>query len=229
MATEVSSSTATGNPHQQSTSEQQEPPKFDKAENQPKENQQLTDVVDKQTAAVPVNGGPAHKEEAEKEQSSGSKGLSRFLPGWLKRPKSQISEEEIGKETGVASVEDNTIQLQQQQQNSVEQKEERGQGAPIADQELDDNIEEEATLDLHSLSSVETQPAQEEKEDFVPEKDPVIKDEVKLGTPEEKQGQSTGLKTSEVSKPPLKITKKPKTMHCKVTLLDETEFQCDVE
>ncbi|XP_059510369.1 protein 4.1 isoform X4 [Stegostoma tigrinum] len=230
MATEVSSSTAKGNPHQQhSTSEQQDPPKFDKAENQPKENQQPIDVVDKQTAAVPVNGGPAHKEEAEKEQSSGSKGLSRFLPGWLKRPKSQISEEEIGKETGVASVEDNTVQLQQQQQNSVEQKEERGQGAPIADQELDDNIEEEATLDLHSLSSVETQPAQEEKEDFAPEEDPVIKDEVKLETPEEKQGQSTGLKTSEVSKPSLKITKKPKTMRCKVTLLDETEFQCDVE
>ncbi|XP_043573254.1 protein 4.1 isoform X7 [Chiloscyllium plagiosum] len=229
MATEVSSNTAAGNPQQQqSSSEQQEPPNFDKAEKQPKENQQLTEVVDKQTAAVPVNGGPAHKEEAEKAQSSSSKGLSRFLPGWLKRPKSQISEEECGKETGLASVEDNAIQLQQQL-NSVEQKEERGQGAPIADQELDDNIEEEATLDLHSLSSVETQPAQEEKEDLLLEKDSVIKDEVKLETPEEKQGQSTEPQTSEALKPLPKITKKSKTMRCKVTLLDETEFQCDVE
>ncbi|XP_072404144.1 protein 4.1 isoform X5 [Chiloscyllium punctatum] len=229
MATEVSSNTSTGNPQQQqSSSEQQEPPNFDKAEKQPKENQQLTEVVDKQTAAVPVNGGPAHKEEAEKAQSSSSKGLSRFLPGWLKRPKSQISEEECGKETGLASVEDNAIQLQQQL-NSVEQKEERGQGAPIADQELDDNIEEEATLDLHSLSSVETQPAQEDKEDLLVEKDSVIKDEVKLETPEAKQGQSTEPQTSEALKPLPKITKKSKTMRCKVTLLDETEFQCDVE
>ncbi|XP_060703120.1 protein 4.1 isoform X4 [Hemiscyllium ocellatum] len=229
MATEVSSNTAAGNPQQQqSSSEQQEPPNFDKTEKLPKENQQLTEVVDKQTAAVPVNGGPAHKEEAEKEQSSSSKGLSRFLPGWLKRPKSQISEEECGKETGLTSVEDNAIQLQQQL-DSVEQKEERGQGAPIADQELDDNIEEEATLDLHSLSSVETQPAQEEKEDLLLEKDSLIKDEVKLETPEEKFGQSTEPQTSEALKPLPKITKKSKTMRCKVTLLDETEFQCDVE
>ncbi|XP_078423490.1 protein 4.1-like isoform X1 [Cetorhinus maximus] len=226
MATEVSTSAATGNPHQQqSTSEQQEPPNFDKAETQPTENQQPTEVVDKQT---PINGGPAHKEEAEKEQPSGSKGLSRFLPGWFKRPKSQISEEEGGKEIGVAFADDNTVPLQQQL-NSVEQTEEREQGAPIADQELDDNIEEEATLDLHSLSSAETQPAQEEKEDLVPEKDPVIKDEVKLETPEEKQGESTELKTSKVLKPPPKVTKNPKTMRCKVTLLDEMEFQCDVE
>ncbi|XP_078094326.1 protein 4.1-like isoform X5 [Mustelus asterias] len=231
MATEVSSSAATGNPHQQQpTSEQQEPPNRDKAETQPRENQQPKEVVDKQTPTTPVNGGPAHKEEAEKEQSSGSKGLARFLPGWLRRPKSQISEEEGGKEIGVAFVEDNTIPLQQQQ-SSIEQTEEKEQGAPIADQELDDNIEEEATLDLHSLSSAETQPAQEEKEDLDPEPDPVIEDEVKLETPEEKQVKSTEpeLKTDKVSKSPPKVTKNSKTMRCKVTLLDETEFQCDVE
>uniref|UniRef100_UPI00398EB693 protein 4.1-like isoform X2 n=1 Tax=Pristiophorus japonicus TaxID=55135 RepID=UPI00398EB693 len=232
MTTEISLSAAIENPHQQQpTSEQQEPPNLDKLETQPKENQESTEVVDKQTPTTPVNGGPAHKEEAEKEQSSGSKGLSRFLPGWFKRPKSQISVEESGKEIGVASVEDNTTPVQQQL-NSVEQTEERDlveQGAPIADQELDDNIEEEATLDLHSLSSAETQPAQEEKEDLVPEKDPEIKDEVKLETPEEKEAESTELKTSKDLKPPPKITKKPKTMRCKVTLLDGTEFQCDVE
>ncbi|XP_072356942.1 protein 4.1-like isoform X1 [Scyliorhinus torazame] len=228
MTTEVSSSAATGNPHQQpSTSEQQEATNFDKAETQPNENQQPKEVVDKQTPTAPVNGGPAHKEEADKEQSSSSKGLARFLPGWLKRPKSQISEEESGKEIGVALAEDNTIPLQQQL-SSVEQTEVKEQGAPIADQELDDNIEEEATLDLHSLSSAETQPAQEEKEDLVPEKDPVIKDEVELETSKEKQDKSAEpeLKTSSVLKPP---PKNPKTMRCKVTLLDETEFQCDVE
>ncbi|XP_067867678.1 protein 4.1 isoform X3 [Heterodontus francisci] len=229
MTTEISLSAAIGNPHQQQPAfEQQEPPNFDEAETQPKENQQSSEVVDKQIPTTPVNGGPAHKEEAEKEQSSGSKGLSRFLPGWFKRPKSQISDEESGKEIVVASAEDNTVPLQQPL-NSVEQIEEREQGAPIADQELDDNIEEEATLDLHSLSSAETQPAQEEKEDLVPEKDPEVKDEVKLETPKEIQGESKELKASKDLKPPPKITKNSKTMRCKVTLLDETEFQCDVE
>ncbi|XP_055512525.1 protein 4.1-like isoform X10 [Leucoraja erinacea] len=233
MTTEISLSAATGNPQQPSS--EQEPPKFDKPESQPKENQQLEEVVDKQaggdqnTPTTPVNGIPTNKEEAAKEQSSGSKGLSRFLPGWFKRPKSQISEEESGKEVGVASEPSNAIP--EQPLDSIKQTEESElveQGAPIADQELDDNIDEEATLDLHSVSSAETQPAQEEKEDIGPEKDSEVKDEVKLDVTEEKT-ESTELKTSKDLKPPLKVAKKSKTMHCKVTLLDETEFQCDVE
>lgn len=233
MTTEISLSAATGNPQQPSS--EQEPPKFDKPESQPKENQQLEEVVDKQaggdqnTPTTPVNGIPTNKEEAAKEQSSGSKGLSRFLPGWFKRPKSQISEEESGKEVGVASEPSNAIP--EQPLDSIKQTEEGElveQGAPIADQELDDNIDEEATLDLHSVSSAETQPAQEEKEDIGPEKDSEVKDEVKLDVTEEKT-ESTELKTSKDLKPPLKVAKKSKTMHCKVTLLDETEFQCDVE
>lgn len=195
----------------------------------------MEEVVDKQaggdqnTPTTPVNGIPTNKEEAAKEQSSGSKGLSRFLPGWFKRPKSQISEEESGKEVGVASEPSNAIP--EQPLDSIKQTEEGElveQGAPIADQELDDNIDEEATLDLHSVSSAETQPAQEEKEDIGPEKDSEVKDEVKLDVTEEKT-ESTELKTSKDLKPPLKVAKKSKTMHCKVTLLDETEFQCDVE
>ncbi|XP_051892145.1 protein 4.1 isoform X6 [Pristis pectinata] len=235
MTTEINLSAATGNPHPQQPSSEQDPPKFDKPESQPEENRLSVEVVDKQTGGdqntptTPVNGVPANKEETEKEQSSSSKGLSRFLPGWFKRPKSQISEEESGKEVAVASEAGNT--LPGQQLDSVKQAEGTElveQGAPIADQELDDNIDEEATLDLHSISSAETQPAQEEKEDLGPEKAPEVKDEVKLDVPEEKGG-STEQKTSKDLKPPPKVAKKSKTMHCKVTLLDETEFQCDVE
>ncbi|XP_078279565.1 protein 4.1-like isoform X2 [Rhinoraja longicauda] len=232
MTTEISSSAATGNPQQPSS--EQDPPKFDKPDGQPKENQQSEEVVDKQTGGdqntptTPVNGIPTNKEEAAKEQSSSSKGLSRFLPGWFKRPKSQISEEESGKEVGVASEPSNATP--EQPLDSVKQTEEGElveQGAPIADQELDDNIDEEATLDLHSVSSAETQPAQEEK-DIGPEKASEVKDEVKLDVTEEKT-ESTELKTSKDLKPPPKVAKKSKNMHCKVTLLDETEFQCDVE
>ncbi|XP_072102818.1 protein 4.1-like isoform X4 [Mobula birostris] len=235
MTTEINLSAATGNPHpQQPNSEQQEPPKFDKAGSQPKENRLSGEVVDKQTGGdqnvptAPVNGVPANKEEAEKEQSSSSKGLSRFLPGWFKRPKSQISEEEGDKEAVASAA---GIAAPGQQLDSVEQAEGSEvveQGAPIADQELDDNIDEEATLDLHSISSAETQPAQEEKEELGSEAAPEVRDEVKIDVPEEK-GESAELKTNKDLKSPPKVAKKSKTMHCKVTLLDETEFQCDVE
>ncbi|XP_059805297.1 protein 4.1-like isoform X10 [Hypanus sabinus] len=236
MTTEINLSAATGNPHPpQPNSEQQEPPKFDTAGSQPKENRLSVEVVDKQTGGdqstptAPVNGVPANKEEAEKEQSSNSKGLSRFLPGWFKRPKSQISEGEGDKEAGVASAAGNATPGQQLDSvEQVEGSEVVEQGAPIADQELDDNIDEEATLDLHSISSAETQPAQEEKEELGPETALDVKDEVKIDDPEEK-GESTELKTNKDLKSPPKVAKKPKTMQCKVTLLDETEFQCDVE
>ncbi|XP_072884554.1 protein 4.1-like isoform X9 [Hemitrygon akajei] len=236
MTTEINLSAATGNPHPpQPNSEQQEPPKFDTAGSQPKENRLSVEVVDKQTGGdqsaptAPVNGVPANKEEAEKEQSSSSKGLSRFLPGWFKRPKSQISEGEGDKEAGVASAAGNATPGQQLDSvEQVEGSEVVEQGAPIADQELDDNIDEEATLDLHSISSAETQPAQEEKEELGPETALEVKDEVKIDVPEEK-GESAELKTNKDLKSPPKVAKKPKTMQCKVTLLDETEFQCDVE
>ncbi|XP_069751365.1 protein 4.1-like isoform X1 [Narcine bancroftii] len=233
MTTEISSSAAKGNLHpQQPSSEPQEPLKFENSESRPKKESQLSvEVVDKETGGdqntptTPVNGVAANKEETEREQSSGGKGLSRFLPGWFKRPRSQISEEESGKEGSAVCEAGNTFPAQQ---DSVKQTEFIAQGAPIADQELDDNIDEEATLDLHSISSAETRPAQEEKEDIGLEKASEVEEEVKLDDPEAK-GESTELKTSKDLKPPPKVAKKSKIMHCKVTLLDETEFECDVE
>uniref|UniRef100_V9KEI9 Protein 4.1 n=1 Tax=Callorhinchus milii TaxID=7868 RepID=V9KEI9_CALMI len=240
MTTEVSSSAAIEiHQQQQSASEEREPGDSEERETQPEGSQPVAEVGDKragqdqeQDTTTPANGGLAHPGEAEKEQSSGSKGLSRFLPAWLKRPRSQVSEEESGKETGAASSEEDTAAGKRGLLNSVNQTEEEDIElieirAPTADQESDDKIEIEGNSDIHSLSSAETQPAQEEKrDDSIPE----IKEEIKGEILEKKEAKSPEQenKGQDLKSLP-KVAKKSRTMRCKVTLLDEAEFECEVE
>uniref|UniRef100_A0A4W3JTL4 Protein 4.1 n=1 Tax=Callorhinchus milii TaxID=7868 RepID=A0A4W3JTL4_CALMI len=240
MTTEVSSSAAIEiHQQQQSASEEREPGDSEEQETQPEGSQPVAEVGDKragqdqeQDTTTPANGGLAHPGEAEKEQSSGSKGLSRFLPAWLKRPRSQVSEEESGKETGAASSEEDTAAGKRGLLNSVNQTEEEDIElieirAPTADQESDDKIEIEGNSDIHSLSSAETQPAQEEKrDDSIPE----IKEEIKGEILEKKEAKSPEQenKGQDLKSLP-KVAKKSRTMRCKVTLLDEAEFECEVE
>uniref|UniRef100_A0A4W3JTL7 Protein 4.1 n=1 Tax=Callorhinchus milii TaxID=7868 RepID=A0A4W3JTL7_CALMI len=236
MTTEVSSSAAIEiHQQQQSASEEREPGDSEEQETQPEGSQPVAEVGDKragqdqeQDTTTPANGGLAHPGEAEKEQSSGSKGLSRFLPAWLKRPRSQVSEEESGKETGAASSEEDTAAGKRGLLNSVNQTEEEDIElieirAPTADQESDDKIEIEGNSDIHSLSSAETQPAQEEKrDDSIPE----IKEEIKGEILEKKEAKSPEQenKGQDLKSLP-KVAKKSRTMRCKVTLLDEAEFE----
>ncbi|XP_024622528.1 protein 4.1 isoform X3 [Neophocaena asiaeorientalis asiaeorientalis] len=157
-----------------------------------------------------------------KERTSENRGLSRLFSSFLKRPKSQVSEEE-GKE--------------------VESAKEKGEGhkeiefgasldeeiilkAPIAAPEPE--LKTDPSLDLHSLSSAETQPAQEEHRedpDFQTEEGGGLEDcsktEVKEESPESVAERE--LKASQ------KSIRRHRNMHCKVSLLDDTVYECVVE
>ncbi|XP_059996800.1 protein 4.1 isoform X8 [Lagenorhynchus albirostris] len=166
---------------------------------------------------------PTHEDLTKnKERTSENRGLSRLFSSFLKRPKSQVSEEE-GKE--------------------VESAKEKGEGhkeiefgasldeeiilkAPIAAPEPE--LKTDPSLDLHSLSSAETQPAQEEHRedpDFQTEEGGGLEDcsktEVKEESPESVAGRE--LKASQ------KSIRRHRNMHCKVSLLDDTVYECVVE
>ncbi|XP_026965207.1 protein 4.1 isoform X11 [Sagmatias obliquidens] len=166
---------------------------------------------------------PTHEDLTKnKERTSENRGLSRLFSSFLKRPKSQVSEEE-GKE--------------------VESAKEKGEGhkeiefgasldeeiilkAPIAAPEPE--LKTDPSLDLHSLSSAETQPAQEEHRedpDFQTEEGGGLEDcsktEVKEESPESVAERE--LKTSQ------KSIRRHRNMHCKVSLLDDTVYECVVE
>ncbi|XP_008566894.1 PREDICTED: protein 4.1 isoform X1 [Galeopterus variegatus] len=165
---------------------------------------------------------PTHEDLTKnKERTSDSRGLSRLFSSFLKRPKSQVSEEE-GKE--VESDKEKGEGGQKEIEFGTSLDEEIILKAPIAAPEPE--LKTDPSLDLHSLSSAETQPAQEEQRedpDFETKGglEECSKIEVKEESPESKAERE--LKASQ------KSIRRHRNMHCKISLLDDTVYECVVE
>uniref|UniRef100_A0A8B9NNP8 Protein 4.1 n=1 Tax=Accipiter nisus TaxID=211598 RepID=A0A8B9NNP8_9AVES len=171
---------------------------------------------------------PTHEEQSKKERrTSEGRGLSRLFSSFLRRPKSQVSEEdkdtdapkEAGgdqKEPGLGASPDEDILVK----------------APIAAPEPE--LKTDPSLDLHSLSSAETQPAQEERRD---DQEPDSRDlggkeggeaKEECAKPEPKQ-ETLETKAEKDLKTAQKAVKRHRNMYCKVVLLDDTIFECSVD
>ncbi|XP_006894981.1 PREDICTED: protein 4.1 isoform X2 [Elephantulus edwardii] len=167
---------------------------------------------------------PTHEDLTKnKDRTSEGRGLSRLLSSFLKRPKSQVSEEE-GKE--IESAKEKSEGGPKEIEFGTSLDEDIILKAPIAAPEPE--LKTDPSLDLHSLSSAETQPAQEEHRDdpdFESKEGGGLEEcssiEVKEESPEAKgEGE---LKASQ------KSVRRHRNMHCKVSLLDDTVYECVVE
>ncbi|XP_042296097.1 protein 4.1 isoform X17 [Sceloporus undulatus] len=180
------------------------------------------------------NGDTPTREDQSKnkERTSESRGLSRLFSSFLKRPKSQVSEEE-GNE---AEAKERSEGGQKETDLDVDLNEEILLKAPIAAPEPE--LRTDPSLDLHSLSSAETQPAQEDRrEDQDQDPDPDNRDcepkeegeQVECSNTEEKKG-NTKVKADREVKGAQKTIRRPRnSMHCKITLLDDTIFECSLD
>uniref|UniRef100_A0A665VHY9 Protein 4.1 n=1 Tax=Echeneis naucrates TaxID=173247 RepID=A0A665VHY9_ECHNA len=156
---------------------------------------------------------PEEEQLKPRTRTSAGKGLSRLFSSFLKR-RSQCSEGE-------------GFEAEKAREEKAD-KEEKGPSreqvkAPIAapEPELKTEPDTEQAPDQHSLSSTETQPAQEEqKEEAALKKEPEVVEEEEV----KKEKPSKEKKTEEA-----KGSKRPKTMQCKVTLLDDTQFECELD
>uniref|UniRef100_A0A8C3K422 Protein 4.1 n=1 Tax=Calidris pygmaea TaxID=425635 RepID=A0A8C3K422_9CHAR len=231
MTTEKSPAADADNSEQQQAKEEEGAAETQKPEASQEEGAQQTSggqpaVGQKQKAS---NGDtPTHEEQGKKERrTSEGRGLSRLFSSFLRRPKSQVSEEDKDthapkegggdqKDLGLGASPDEDILVK----------------APIAAPEPE--LKTDPSLDLHSLSSAETQPAQEERrEDQEPEsrdlegkeggegKEECAKPEPRQETPETKADKD--LKAAQ------KAIKRHRNMYCKVVLLDDTIFECSVD
>ncbi|NWV29341.1 E41L2 protein, partial [Origma solitaria] len=228
MTTEVGSETEV-----KKDSEQLEP---DKAKEKPEEasetpgNQKSkeTSSGEAQDSSDPAPTSESSPNSQKKEKSSPeSKGISRFLPPWLKKQKSYTLAEAkdepkkraTGEEQVVEESESQTPEGVAQPRKSLEEAAENRQNAKADDKEK------------HSVSSAEIQvsvgrfPSQDGKETEV-EEVAEKKEEKEEEKRETKEVQTAEIKTDNV---PQKSPKKIKTMQCKVMLLDGTEYSCDVE
>ncbi|XP_067366261.1 uncharacterized protein [Channa argus] len=187
---------------------------------------------------------PKKKEEKVKEE--GNKTEKQITE--VKTEEKQKKEEETGKKTERAK-------NKEKGGKEVKGPSEEQVKAPIAapEPELKTEPDTEQAPDQHSMSSTETQPAQEEhKEDAVTQKEPKVLEEVKEEDVEKREEQQTTKQEEEVKEEekakeevkketPVKekkserktedskVSKRQKTMQCNVTLLDDTQFECELD
>ncbi|XP_070843658.1 band 4.1-like protein 2 isoform X10 [Chaetodon trifascialis] len=190
-----------------------------------------------ETQEVEVENTEGEEKEKEKEkQKEGKegKGISRYLPTWLKKQKSQ-SQTSPTKEAPSS----------EEAVNEVTQEE--GGPAPEVNGHSEEVEEKEAVkseqvtekeAESHSNASADTEPAKEEKVEESPEKSP---EEAKVRAegegaekPKEVEGEEEGgggEGQTSIFQSPLRLVRKTKMklVVCHVTLLDGTDFTCEVE
>uniref|UniRef100_A0A8C4VNF3 Erythrocyte membrane protein band 4.1 like 2 n=1 Tax=Gopherus evgoodei TaxID=1825980 RepID=A0A8C4VNF3_9SAUR len=163
-------------------------------------------------------------QKKEKDPSEG-KGISRFIPPWLKKQKSYtlVEPKDEAKRKPVEerqAVEERESQLP----DDMAQPKENLEEATIESQQeakADDKDEEK-----HSVNSADTQPAKEDNKEIEVEKVANEQEEKQKEKRETKEVQTSEIK---MEKAPQKAPKKIKTVLCKVMLLDGTEYSCDLE
>uniref|UniRef100_A0A452HAI8 FERM domain-containing protein n=1 Tax=Gopherus agassizii TaxID=38772 RepID=A0A452HAI8_9SAUR len=163
-------------------------------------------------------------QKKEKDPSEG-KGISRFIPPWLKKQKSYtlVEPKDEAKRKPVEerqAVEERESQLP----DDMAQPKENLEEATIESQQeakADDKEEEK-----HSVNSADTQPAKEDNKEIEVEKVANEQEEKQKEKRETKEVQTSEIK---MEKAPQKAPKKIKTVLCKVMLLDGTEYSCDLE
>ncbi|NWI19343.1 E41L2 protein, partial [Crypturellus soui] len=191
-------------------------------------------ALDSSSAPVPTSQSSPSSQKKEKD-SSESKGISRFLPPWLKKQKSYTLAEPKEETKKKAVGEDQAIEVSDCQLSKEGPQPERSlKEAPT---EKEHNAKADEKEEKRSVSSAETQvnPAKEDGREIEIEKVAEEKEEKQVEK-EEKQVEKEKRETKEVQTGeiktegiPQKSPKKIKTVQCKVMLLDGTEYSCDLE
>uniref|UniRef100_A0A8D1A4I2 Protein 4.1 n=1 Tax=Sus scrofa TaxID=9823 RepID=A0A8D1A4I2_PIG len=198
------------------------------AENQ--QNQSSDPEEEKGSQSSPPAESQSSSRPQKKERDpSGSRGISRFIPPWLKKQKSYtlvVAKDGGDKKEPTQAVVEEQI-LAKEESLLEEGKQAKGDAAEMAlqkQQQIKVDVKEEKP----PVSSLETQPVEEVSKEREEEKGKEIQEDTldEAAKRETKEVQTNELKAEKASQ---KATKKTKTVQCKVTLLDGTEYSCDLE
>nr|XP_047931625.1 band 4.1-like protein 2 isoform X11 [Anser cygnoides] len=219
MTTEVGSETEV-----KKDSEQVGP---DKAKDKPEEASETVEneksgktsseeAQDSSSVPAPASHSSPSSQKKEKD-SSESKGISRFLPPWLKKQKSYTLAEPKDEAKKRAAGEEQVVE-----ESECHPPEGMAQPKRILEVVAENNAKADDKEEKHSVSSAETQPAKEDGKEEV-EKVAEEKEEKQ----EKEKRETKEVQTAEIISQ--KSPKKIKTVQCKVVLLDGTEYNCDLE
>ncbi|XP_078146061.1 band 4.1-like protein 2 isoform X2 [Centroberyx gerrardi] len=189
-----------------------------------------------------ANAETEAEEKKEKEKDKEGKGISRFLPAWLKKQKSQG--QVVPKETSPTKegppTEEAVAQVTEEEEGPAP--EVNGHAEEVEEKvEVKSEEVREKETESHSNASADTEPAKEEKVVESAEKSPKETKPTTEGEGGEEQKKEQGGEVESereggeghpsIFQSPLRLVRKAKMklVVCHVTLLDGTEFPCEVE
>ncbi|XP_022412232.1 band 4.1-like protein 2 isoform X3 [Delphinapterus leucas] len=170
----------------------------------------------------PAESQSSPRRQKKEKDPSESRGISRFIPPWLKKQKSYnlvVAKDGGDKKEPTQAVEEEQI-LDKEESLPEEERQAKGDAEETAQrkqQEIKVDVKEEKPVPVEEVSK-------EREEENVKEIQEDKSDEA--AKRETKEVQTNELKAEKASQ---KATKKTKTVQCKVTLLDGTEYSCDLE
>ncbi|XP_075904525.1 band 4.1-like protein 2 isoform X8 [Nelusetta ayraudi] len=196
--------------------------------------------------------GSAEGEPKEKEKAKDGKGISRYLPTWLKKQKSQ-SQTSPTKE--VPAAEEDAVKVKEGDKGAAPEVNGHAEEVEEGEDVKSKQQEEKEEAESHSNASADTEPAKEENVEEGSEKSPEEAKVTKEGEgaeeeqKKEEQQQQQQKKEEEqkqegaaegeqevgesqnIFQSPLRLVRKAKMklVVCHVTLLDGTDFSCEVE
>lgn len=198
------------------------------AENQQNQSSDPEEEKGSQPSPPADHKSSPRRRKREKDPSE-SRGISRFIPPWLKKQKSYtlVATKDGGdkKEPAQAVVEEQV--LDKEESLPEEERQAKGDAEETA-QRKQQGTKVDAKEAEPSVTSPETQPAEEVRKEREEEKVKETQEDKseEAAKRETKEVQTNELKAENASQ---KAIKKTKTVQCKVTLLDGTEYSCDLE
>ncbi|CAJ1077336.1 band 4.1-like protein 2 isoform X8 [Xyrichtys novacula] len=216
----------------------------EKAEESATQPDQSEKATEDSKEGVDAAGEEKEKEKEKVKEGKEGKGISRYLPTWLKKQKSQ-SQTSPTKEA--PPTEEAVDTVTQEEQGSAP--EVNGHAEEVEEKEAEKSEQvKEKEAESHSNASADTEPAKEEKVEESAEKSPEETKEATEGedTEEQKKEQEgtangeeevgggeggEGQGNTSIFQSPLRLVRKSKMklVVCHVNLLDGSDFSCEVE
>ncbi|XP_034555557.1 band 4.1-like protein 2 isoform X7 [Notolabrus celidotus] len=212
----------------------------EKAEESATQPDQSEKATEDSQEVVNAAGEEKDKEKEKGKEIKEGKGISKYLPTWLKKQKSQSqtspTKEALPTEEALTQEEEGPVPEVNGHAEEVEEKE------AVKSEQV-----KEKEVESHSNASADTEPAKEEKVDESTEKSPEETKEATEGEEAEEQkteqeGEVNGEREEEeeggggeghtsIFQSPLRLVRKNKMklVVCHVNLLDGSDFSCEVE
>ncbi|XP_017388740.1 band 4.1-like protein 2 isoform X2 [Cebus imitator] len=198
------------------------------AENQQNQSSDPEEEKGSQPSTAAESQSSLRRQKREKEASE-SRGISRFIPPWLKKQKSYtlvVAKDGGDKKEPTQAVIEEQV-LDKEEPLLEEQRQAKGDAEEM-DQKKQQEIKVEVKEEKPSVTKAEMQPTEQVSKGR--------EEKVKETQEDKLEGEAAKRETKEVQTNELKaekafqkVAKKTKTVQCKVTLLDGTEYSCDLE